>query len=312
MLILIVLAFRGCLEARKERGLRNYTSDVSTIMGESEQRGKDFFELLESPGNTTAIEYRDQVNSLRGASESLLNRAENLDPPGEMQEGNDAVLLTLKLRRDALGTIGDNVSAALGTSERAEPIARITDQMKALYASDILYSQVAVPDIDGVIESEGVTNAQKLPPGNFMPEGTAQDWLDQNKVIEALGGVSATSAVSGSHGIGLLSVSIGGTALTPDVPANVASNANEIDVQVQNQGDTDENDVEVVVTIGGEEFTQTIPSIAPGGTESAKIGLPTLPQPGTETTVDVSVTPVSGEQVTDNNSASYTVTFGSG
>lgn len=145
-----------------------------------------------------------------------------------------------------------------------------------------------------------------------MPEGTAQDWLDQNKLIEALGGVSATSAVSGSHGIGLLSVSIGGTALTPDVPADVASNANEIDVQVQNQGDTDENDVEVVVTIGGEEFTQTIPSIAPGGTESAKIGLPTLPQPGTETTVDVSVTPVSGEQVTDNNSASYTVTFGSG
>ncbi|HEU4980414.1 MAG TPA: hypothetical protein VFT14_04290, partial [Solirubrobacterales bacterium] len=40
-LILIVIAFRGCLEARSDRGLRTYATDVGTIMQESEQRGQD-------------------------------------------------------------------------------------------------------------------------------------------------------------------------------------------------------------------------------------------------------------------------------
>jgi hypothetical protein len=52
-LILIVLGFRSCLEARSDRGLRNYTEDISTIMQESEQRGDEFFELVDNPGSTT-------------------------------------------------------------------------------------------------------------------------------------------------------------------------------------------------------------------------------------------------------------------
>ena len=61
-LILIVIGFRGCLEARSDRALRNYDSDVGTIMQESEQRGKDFFELLNSPsGASSSLESQQQV-----------------------------------------------------------------------------------------------------------------------------------------------------------------------------------------------------------------------------------------------------------
>src|SRR5215217_4712154 len=48
-LILIVIAFRGCLEARSDRALRNYSSSVASIMQQSEQSGKSFFDLLNSP-----------------------------------------------------------------------------------------------------------------------------------------------------------------------------------------------------------------------------------------------------------------------
>src|SRR5215213_11551021 len=48
-LILIVIGFRGCLEARSDRALRNYSSNVASIMQQSEQSGKSFFDLLNSP-----------------------------------------------------------------------------------------------------------------------------------------------------------------------------------------------------------------------------------------------------------------------
>ena len=48
-LILIVIGIRGCLQARSDRALRNYDSSVATIMQQSEQSGKDFFQLLSSP-----------------------------------------------------------------------------------------------------------------------------------------------------------------------------------------------------------------------------------------------------------------------
>ena len=51
-LILIVIGIRGCLEARSDRALRNYDSDVATIMQQSEQSGKDFFDLLNGPSAT--------------------------------------------------------------------------------------------------------------------------------------------------------------------------------------------------------------------------------------------------------------------
>lgn len=310
-LALVVLAFRGCLDARKERGMRNYTSDVATIMDESEQRGKDFFELLDSSSSQSSVDLEAQVNSIRGASQSLLDRAENLDPPGEMDPGNQAILETLRLRRDALVTIGENISPATAQAEQQDPIAKITDQMKVLFASDVIYSQIARPEIEGVIEENGVTGARELPPGNFMPEGTAQDWLDQTRVSEALGGVSSdSSTVSGSHGLGLLGASIGGVALDPTVPVTVPSDASEVEVQVQNQGEAEESEVEVTVTVGDEPVTQTIPTIGPGETQTVKLALTTLPSPGSQSTVDVEVADVPGEADSSNNSASYTVTFG--
>src|SRR6476661_1933394 len=55
-LILIVIAFRGCLEARSDRGLRNYATDTGTIMQESEQRGKDFFDQLNGTSASSSLD----------------------------------------------------------------------------------------------------------------------------------------------------------------------------------------------------------------------------------------------------------------
>jgi CARDB len=305
--ILLVLGVRGCLEARSDRGLRDYTQDIGTIMQESEQRGSDFFDTIESPDNTS-LSLQNRINSLRGASESLYDRAQKIGVPGQMDDAQAAAVLSLRLRRDALDTISQNVTGAAARTETADAITAIQEKMGSLYASDILWTQVAAPEIEDVLESEGV-DGQDLPAGNFMPDD-ALDWLDQTRIAEVFGGLTGADVAAGTHGLGLLETSIGDTTLSPDSATTVPDDSREIAVQVQNQGESDEAGVTVVVTINGQELQDTI-DLNAGESGSVRLPIETLPQPGTETTVEVLVQPVPGEAVADNNEATYTVIFGS-
>jgi hypothetical protein len=305
--VLLVLGVRGCLEARSDRGLRNYTQDISTIMQESEQRGSDFFDTIESPDNTS-LSLQNQINSLRGASQSLYDRAQKIGVPGQMNDAQGAAELSLRLRRDALETISQNTTDAAARAETADAITAIQEQMGSLYASDILWQQVATPEIEDVLESEGV-DGQDLPPGNFMPED-ALTWLDQTRIAEVFGGLTGADVAAGTVGLGLQQTTIGDTTLSPDAPTTVPDDSREIAVQVQNQGESDLAGVTVVVTINGSELQDTI-DLDAGESGEVKLPIETLPQPGTETTVEVLVQPVVGEAVADNNEATYTVVFGS-
>ena len=50
LLFIIVLGFRSCVQARKERAIKNFVSDVGSLMNESSQVGQDFFGLLSAGG----------------------------------------------------------------------------------------------------------------------------------------------------------------------------------------------------------------------------------------------------------------------
>jgi CARDB len=311
-LILVVLAFRGCLEARSDRALRNYDSNVATIMQQSEQSGKDFFELLSSPsGSSSSVDVQNQVFAQRDASSTLLDRADSLDTPGQMSDAQAAVEQTLTLRRNALTAIAANVTQAAASRETANAITTIGNAMGALYASDVIWTQLAKPDMTKVLKDEGV-EGQPLPPGNFMP-ANATDYLDQASLVTKLsaitGGSTATSG--GVHGLTLDSTMIGDTQLSPDTTTTVASDSQEIDIGVTNAGDSDETGISVTVQIGGSSLTGQLQSLTAGQSDTIKIPLTTKPTPGTTTPVEVVVNPVPGETVTDNNSSTYQVIFGS-
>jgi hypothetical protein len=307
LLILVIFGARGCLEARSDRGLRNYTQDISTIMQESEQRGKDFFDTIETP-QSSPITLQNEISTERNASANLYDRALKVGVPGQMDDAQSAAVLSLRLRKDALDTISQNVGQAAAEAETADAITAIQEEMGSLYASDILWQQVAAPEIDDVLEGEQV-DAQDLPAGNFMPED-ALDWLDQTRIADVFGGLGGTDVAAGTHGLGLLQTTIGDTELSSDSPTTVPDDSREIDVQVQNQGESDEAGITVAVTINGSELQDTI-DLEAGESGTVKLPIQTLPQPGTETTVEVVVEPVAGEAVSENNQASYTVIFGS-
>jgi hypothetical protein len=313
-LILIVIGFRGCLEARSHRALSNYDSSVATIMQQSEQSGKDFFELFNSPtGGSSSVDVQNQVFAQRDASSTLLDRAESLSTPGQMHDPQAAVEQTLTLRRDALTAIAANVTQAAASRETATALTTIEKAMGSLYASDILWTQIGKPGIQKVLKDEGV-DGQPLPPGNFMPADAAT-YLDQTTLSTKIGAITGTSSssssTSGIHGLSLDSTTIGSTRLSPDTTTTVPSDSTEIDIGVTNAGDSDETGISVTVQIGASSLTGQLQSLTAGQSGTIKIPLTTKPTPGTTTLVEVAVTPVANEQATDNNSAKYNVIFGS-
>ena len=79
-LILLVVGFRGCLEARSDRGLRDYSQSISTIMQESQGRGEEFFTVLQDD-TISEQDLENRISGIRSASSGLLERAEKHDTP---------------------------------------------------------------------------------------------------------------------------------------------------------------------------------------------------------------------------------------
>jgi len=310
-LILIVIGIRGCLEARSDRALRNYDSDVATIMQQSEQSGKDFFNLLNgSSGSSSSLDAQQEVLRQRDTSQTLLDRAHDIGAPGQMHDAQNAVIQTLTLRRDALSSIAENVTQATARTQTGNAIQAISNAMGSLYASDVLWTQIGKPEIEKVLKDEGV-DAAPLPNGKFMP-ANATDYLNQTTLVTKLNTLTGQTATTGGvHGLQLDSTSLGGQTLTPDSTNTVPSDATEIDIQITNSGDSDETGISVTVTLAGTQLTGQLQALSAGEQGTVKIPVTTKPTPGTDTTLEVVVNPVAGEQITTNNTSTYTVVFGS-
>lgn len=308
VLILIVLGVRGCLNARKHRELSDYAGNVTQIVDETNQTSNSFFEKLSDPGSLSVTEFVAEVNADRSAMDNYAARIDSLGVPGDMSSAQRTLELVYQLRGSAMTTIANRMSTALGDVGSAKATAAIANQMRKLMAGDVLYASVTRPEIDGVLASNGI-EGEDVPKSVFLPDDTK--WLDENAVRSTLGKVSGATgaATPGVHGMGLLSSSIGETELTPDSNTEVSGEGvPEVEVEVQNQGDSTENGVTVSVEVdGGNTLEQDISTIAAGDT--ATIGILLTPAPRGTVKLDVEVQPVPGEQVSDNNKASYTVEF---
>jgi hypothetical protein len=307
LLILIVLGVRGCLDARKHRALSDYARNVTQIVDETQQTSKSFFGKLSDPGKLSVTEFVAEVNADRSAMDNYVSRVDSLDTPGDMGNAQSALKLVYELRGAAMGEIAAKMSTALGNVGSQKATATIAKQMQTLLASDVLYAEVARPEIDGVLADNGI-EGDDVPKSEFLPEGTR--WLEESAVSTALGGVSGSTgaATPGVHGLGLISTSVNGTELSAEGATAVAAEETpEVEVEVQNQGESTENEITVSVTVNGNTLQGSISSIEAGATGTATI--PLTPAPKGTVTLEVEAVPVPGEQVSENNEASYTVEF---
>ena len=308
VLVLIVLGVRGCLNARQNRALSDYSSNVTQIVEETEQTSKQFFGKLSDPGSLSVTEFVAEVNADRSAMDSYTSRIDGLNAPGDMGNAQDSLELVYSLRSSAMGQIADEMSTALGDVGADKATEKIAKQMRVLLASDVIYSSVTRPEINGVLADNGIEGVD-VPKSEFLPDGT--EWLDETKVSTALGSISGSTSAEtpGIHGLGLISTNVNGTELVPESTTAVeAAETPEVEVEVQNQGESTENGVTVSVTAGGTTVQESIESIGAG--ETSSVIIPLTPTPKGTVTLEVNVEPVPGETVSENNEASYTVEFG--
>jgi CARDB protein len=308
VIVLIVLGVKGCLDARANRALSDYARNVSEIVDETDQTSKAFFDKLSDPGSLSVTDFVDQVNADRSAMDNYATRVDDLDVPGDMSDAQQALELVYELRSGAMGEIAEQMSTALGDVGSEKATAAIARQIQVLMASDVLYAEVVRPDIDGVLAENGIEDSD-VPASVFVPEGTK--WLDEATVAAALGSVSGATGTStpGIHGLGLGVTSLNGTELVAEATTGVLSEGTpEVEVEVQNQGESTENGITVSVTVdGGNTLQETIDTLGAG--ESSVVSIPLTPAPKGEATLEVDVATVPGEQVSENNKATYTVSF---
>lgn len=306
LLILIVLGVKGCLDARANRALSDYARNVTEVAEETEQTSKAFFGKLADPGTLSVTEFVAEVNADRSAMDNYASRVDSLSAPGDMGRAQNGLELVYELRSSAMTEIANKVSTALGNAGSAKATAAIAKQMQKLLAADVLYASVVRPEINGVLASNGIQGSD-VPKSVFLAEGTK--WLEESSVTSALGSISGVSgtAAPGVHGLGLGSVSVSGTELGEEAVSVSAGETPEVEVEVENQGESTENSIGVTVSVEGNELQGTIESIGAG--ETSSVAIPLTPAPKGEVTLEVDVETVPGEQVSENNEASYTVVF---
>lgn len=319
LIFLLFLAVKSCRNAAKEQAFKDYNRDVGAFVQESEDQSKGLFDLLEK-GGQSPVELQNTVNGYASEAAQLVDRAKGTDHPGELNGAHRYLVETLEFRRDGLKGIADNLPQALG-DRGEEATQNIAAQMQNFLTSDVVYSQRFYPRLQAGLKDEDLLGSEKPPKSSFLPD---PEWLVPGTVADRIGRIGSGEGGSGTsgpvapglHGTGLGTVQVqpGGTTLNEGGATQIKAAPNlSLDVQVANQGENDEKNVTVKVSIKGSgkpiELEEKLPEIAAGQTKTVSVPLSSAPPAGSPVTISVAIAAVPGEKKTDNNKGSFPAVF---
>jgi hypothetical protein len=314
VVVLIAVGVHACQVSQHNSALKDYNTQVYSVIAASDQTGKQLFDLLDShKGDATAL--YTQIGQALSSAQSQLNRANGMNVPGDMQTAHDKLVLALRMRRDGIRLIGSQIQQALGTADRGAALDQIATAAAYFYASDVVYKAYSVPEMVAALHANGISvggvNGEQIQGGQFL---TDLGWLSPRTIAGKLG-VSlprgSAGAATGLHGHALNSVSVGGSQLVAGATNYIASNPPPtFTLSITNGGHFTETNVECKVSVTGLTDTGTaqIAQTTPGETTSCTVTLPTAPAAGTYN-VTAEVVPVPGESNTTNNSMAFPVKF---
>ena len=281
LLILIVLGVKGCLNARKERALSDYARNVTQIVEETEQTSKAFFGRLSDPGSLSVTEFVAEVNADRSAMDNYASRDRRPRRAGrhEPRPGGARADLRPAQQRDDRNRRQDEHRARrrrLRESDRRDrpPDAEAAGERRGLRHRRATRNQQRARRQ----RDRGRATCRRASSCPTRPSGSTK-----TRSARRSASVSGSSGgeTSGVHGLGLIGTSVNGTELVADATAAVAGEETpEVEVEVQNQGESTENGVTVSVTFGGTTVEQTVSSIDAGETQT--VAIPLTPAPSGE------------------------------
>ena len=255
---------------------------------------------------------QSEINQLRTAAQALTKRAEGLDVPGDMRPAHVNLLLSLSLVHEAIGKVAEKIPAALSTdSATAVPAVRgIAGEMRAFDAADVVYNRRTAALIKQVLDDNEI-GGQVIQNSSFLQN---LGWLQPSTVARRIdsqagrgaGDGASTEPTAGTHGHGLLALSVGDATLTPGEANSLTASSNvTFNVKVANQGENPEQDVRVRIRITGAgdplRAEQVIDQTQAGTETTVAVKLGESPPIGQAITITAEVLPVPGEKNTENN-----------
>lgn len=316
VLVLLVLAFRGCLDSRKESAFRDYSADVTALVRESNQQSEALFQLITEAGGANDVDVTNELNALARQSEQFVERAEGADVPDELASTDRFLVSALEFRRNGVLAIAERLPALRaqedGGDSQGATSGSIASSMRSFLVSDVIYNNRVLPGLTAALDSEGLLAETQLPRSEYLP---TVDWVLPSTIAERVGGGGGDEAAApGLHGNGLESVAVAGQAVTADTSLTVPLTGDvTFDLTVANQGENDESDVGIAITIGSGAdaitIDESIDAIAAGEVQTLSIPLAEEPATGQNVPITVEVEPVPGEEDDSNNSIEFSAIF---
>jgi hypothetical protein len=330
MLVLLVIVVRACNQSRHENALKEYNRQVSGIATQSRQTGSEFFKLMDQAATQSPSDLYQQILSFRGSADTALKQAQAIDPPDDMRQAHNSLLIALELRRDGLEGIAERIRPALGDEGEAadKAIRDIAGQMQMFTASDVIYRARVTRFIEEALNNAEI-GGQTIDESPFMADIAWQSdtfvaaRLDHQLSRDGDGdgdGAPPEGQTTGPglHGTGLDATSYGNVTLQPGASNRLSYVPGQpFLVAFTNQGDNDEFNVKVTLRIARDSgspitLTKRVPTVAKGERVTVTLPLNKEPPLGTVVTINVTVHAVPGEEKTDNNKASYPTLFEQG
>ena len=316
VVVLIALGVHGCQVSQRNSALTGYESNVSALIAQSAQAGRQLFDALSRDGGSVnATDLQHQIGDARVTAGSLLVRARSISVPDEVKPAQRYLLLALRMRSDAIADMAGEIQPVLGTSPSEDAINAIAAEMARFSASDVLYRDYTVPIVLGSLRAAGLAvgggSGVTIEGGQFMPN---VQWLTPDYIALELGArlpAPSGKPAPGIHGHRMDSVSVAATKLQTGAMNTVpASPPPTFTCTFTNDGQNVETDVVVKALVSDTSIRglAVVPQTTPGQHATAQVTLDSSPPKGAYT-VSATVERVPGETVLTHNTLSFPVTF---
>jgi hypothetical protein len=319
IVVLLVLWVQSCQGASKRNAYRHYMEKVTAIAQNSEQTGKEFNDLLTTPGLKEA-DLEAKLDSFAQQEQQNAAQAKTLTPPGPLRAAHAALIEALQFRVSGLRGLADAFRTTAGekTDQAAAAGQLLATQAERLTASDVVWDDLFVAPSKSVLQKEGIGGVA-VPESHFLSNPDLASARSMVPVWQRIHGATTGGTPSGSHGSALLSVKAlpQGQTLSASAENTVTASTDlAFAVTVQDSGQSQEVSIPVTLTIQRSPQNivkrATIDLINAGETKTVVFRNLGQPPFGIKTTIKVEVQPVPGEKTTSNNSAEYPVVFSLG
>lgn len=311
VLIGLIFLIKGCRDAAREQSFKDYVRNADQMIQQSNQESRALFALLSNSGGKTPVELQTAANGYRTDAAGLLLRAKATGHPDELSPAQAYLAEVLEFRRDGIGSVADQLPSALAGGSQPQATARIAAAMQDFLASDVIFRQRLVPNLESALGKAGLLASVTMPQGRFLPD---LGWIDGATVASRIATLTGGSSSGGTErrvSIGSVTVSPGGQTLASSGTTQVSASQNlSFQVTLTNEGGYTQHDLVVRLQVGGVStpVEQKVPSIDPGSQQTATIPLAATPPSG-PTTVTVQLVPATGVKDTGTAKASFPVTF---